>query len=273
MCELLGMSAKLPTDICFSFSGLISRSGQTGPHRDGWGITFYDGKGCRIFKDSSPGYESVVAGLVKTYSIKSHVVISHIRRANRGKVCLENTHPFIRELWGRYWTFAHNGQLKGIKKDLKKWKESFGFGHQPVGTTDSEAAFCYLLNRLNKEFGKEPRNKNKLWEYVANFCHDLSKKGVFNILLSNGVHLFSYCSKNLYWITRKAPFGSATLKDADISIDFAEKTVAEDVVTVIASNPLTTDEKWDKLQPNTGILFHHGDIINRYESRERSVAS
>ena len=36
--------------------------------------------------------------------------------ADRGRVALENTHPFGRELWGRPWTFAHNGQLKGVKK-------------------------------------------------------------------------------------------------------------------------------------------------------------
>jgi predicted glutamine amidotransferase len=42
MCELLGMSANIPTDICFSFTGLMQRGGRTGPHRDGWGITFYN---------------------------------------------------------------------------------------------------------------------------------------------------------------------------------------------------------------------------------------
>ena len=47
MCELLGMSANVPTDICFSFTGLMQRGGLTGPHRDGWGITFYEDKGCR----------------------------------------------------------------------------------------------------------------------------------------------------------------------------------------------------------------------------------
>lgn len=40
MCELLGMSANVPTDICFSFTGLVQRGGRTGPHKDGWGITF-----------------------------------------------------------------------------------------------------------------------------------------------------------------------------------------------------------------------------------------
>ncbi len=30
MCELLGMSANVPTDICFSFTGLMQRGGNTG---------------------------------------------------------------------------------------------------------------------------------------------------------------------------------------------------------------------------------------------------
>lgn len=46
MCELLGMSANVPTDIVFSFTGLMQRGGRTGPHRDGWGIAFMKVVGC-----------------------------------------------------------------------------------------------------------------------------------------------------------------------------------------------------------------------------------
>ena len=94
MCELLGMSANVPTDICFSFTGLMQRGGNTGPHRDGWGITFYEGKGFRTFKDPNPSCQSRIAELVQQYPIKSRAVVSHIRQANRGGVNLENTHPF-----------------------------------------------------------------------------------------------------------------------------------------------------------------------------------
>ena len=65
MCELLGMSANVPTDICFSFTGLMQRGGNTGPHRDGWGITFYEGKGFRTFKDPNPSCKSKIAELVQ----------------------------------------------------------------------------------------------------------------------------------------------------------------------------------------------------------------
>ncbi len=38
MCELLGMSANVPTDICFSFTGLVQRGGGTGPHKMAGGL-------------------------------------------------------------------------------------------------------------------------------------------------------------------------------------------------------------------------------------------
>ncbi len=149
MCELLGMSANVPTDICFSFTGLMLRGGKTGPHKDGWGITFYEGRGFRTFKDPEPSAQSPIAKLVQALPIKSRAVVSHIRQANRGCVSLENTHPFTRELWGRYWTFAHNGQLTGYKR-LPTGR------HRPVGDTDSEHAFCWLLDRLEQKYPKRP---------------------------------------------------------------------------------------------------------------------
>ena len=85
MCELLGMSANVPTDICFSFTGLMQRGGKTGPHRDGWGIAFYEGRGCRTFHDPAPSAESEIARLVQRYAIKSRIVISHIRRSLTGR--------------------------------------------------------------------------------------------------------------------------------------------------------------------------------------------
>jgi len=100
MCELLGMSANVPTDIVFSFTGLMHRGGRTGPHRDGWGIGFYEGRGLRLFQDPRPSSESEVAQLVRRYPIKSEVVIGHIRQANVGQVSLVNTHPFDWEVVG-----------------------------------------------------------------------------------------------------------------------------------------------------------------------------
>ncbi|QBH95685.1 class II glutamine amidotransferase [Limnobaculum zhutongyuii] len=254
MCELLGMSANVPTDICFSFTGLIQRGGRTGPHKDGWGITFYEGKGCRTFRDPQPSYNSPIAKLVQEYPIKSCAVISHIRQANRGAVALENTHPFTRELWGRNWTFAHNGQLKGYRS----LKTPF---FQPIGETDSEYAFCWILQQLKQRYPRRPSNWPAVFRFIASCAAQLRKKGVFNMLLSDGHYVMAYCSTNLYWLTRRAPFGKATLLDEDVEIDFQRETTPNDIVTLIATQPLTGNEQWQKIPEGEFALFHFGERI------------
>ncbi|WP_192458957.1 class II glutamine amidotransferase [Musicola keenii] len=254
MCELLGMSANVPTDICFSFTGLMQRGGRTGPHRDGWGITFYEGNGCRTFKDPLPGCDSPIAQLVQNYPIKSRAVVSHIRQANRGEVALENTHPFTRELWGRNWTFAHNGQLKGYRS-LKTGN------FRPVGQTDSEYAFCWLLHQLSQRYPRKPTYWPSVFRYIASLADQLREKGVFNMLLSDGDFVMGYCSTRLHWITRRAPFGKATLLDDDVEIDFQQQTTPDDVVTVLATLPLTGNETWHALMPGEFVLFRLGERI------------
>lgn len=55
---------------------------------------------------------SRMAAFLQTYPLKSKSIIAHVRKATIGEVCLENAHPFVRQLWGRHWVFAHNGDLK-----------------------------------------------------------------------------------------------------------------------------------------------------------------
>jgi predicted glutamine amidotransferase len=101
MCQLLGMNCNTPTDVTFSFSGFAQRGGKTDHHADGWGITFFEGRGVRHFVDHEPASTSPVAELIARYPIKSRHVVAHIRKATEGAVALENCHPFVRELWGR----------------------------------------------------------------------------------------------------------------------------------------------------------------------------
>lgn len=46
MCQLTGMSCNNRAVTMFSFTGFSARGGLTSDHTDGWGIAFYDGKGC-----------------------------------------------------------------------------------------------------------------------------------------------------------------------------------------------------------------------------------
>jgi len=256
MCELLGMSANVPTDICFSFAGLMRRGGATGPHNDGWGISFFEGKGVREFKDVGASAESEIARFVKNYPIKSHLVISHIRQANSGRVCLENTHPFTRVLWAHNWVFAHNGQLRGVKRNKLNY-------YLPVGTTDSEYAQCYILGQLRESFARYPTARRKMVDLIYRLCEEMRSFGVFNLLLSDSKYLYCYCDTSLCWITRKAPFGVAALMDDDVQINFKHETTPDDIVSVIATTPLTTNEEWNIMAPGELLVFEKGHVIKQ----------
>lgn len=56
--------------------------------------------------------------------------------------------------------------------------------------------------------------------YVVKFVYMLCEKGVFNMLLIDGVYVLVYCINNLYWIICCVLFGKVILIDVDMVIDF-----------------------------------------------------
>lgn len=252
MCQLLGMNCNVPTDICFSFAGFHQRGGRTDEHRDGWGIAFYEGPGCRVYLDTKPAAESPVARLVREYPIRSLNVIAHIRKATVGGIALENTHPFMREMWGRYWSFAHNGTVGALPPLARDSR------YRPVGDTDSEQAFCLMLEQLRLRFQDGPPDDRSLYDAVAAVAGELGSAGTFNFLLSNGEVLFARCATRLAYLIRQAPFATAHLVDEDYSVDFSEVTTAQDRVAVIATVPLTDNETWTPIAPGELLMFRDG---------------
>ena len=252
MCQLLGMNANTPTDVMFSFAGLATRAHE---HKDGFGIAFFEDKGLRLFVDPHSARQSPVAELVKNYPIRSGNVIAHIRKATPGHLALENTHPFVRELWGRYWVLAHNGDLKAFAPRLHG-------AFRPVGDTDSERAFCWLMQELAKAHAGVPTIA-ELSATLRELLPVLHTHGTFNMLLSNGQALWAHASTNpgspgLSWLQRQHPFGAATLSDDDMSVNFAAATTATDRVAVIATEPMTRDEPWAVLPPGEMAVFVGG---------------
>jgi len=256
MCQLLGMNCNVPTDICFSFEGFSARGGRTDEHQDGWGIAFFEGVGCRIFLDEKSSCTSPVADLVRRYPIKSTHAIAHIRKATFGSVALENCHPFQRELWGRYWIFAHNGDLPDF------YPENAGF-YTPVGQTDSERAFCLILNTLRQTFPEGKPTLEELYPVLQGVTQTIAEQGIFNYLLSDGKHFFAHCSTKLCYIIRQAPFAAAHLIDADLTVDFQELTTPGDRVALITTVPLTDNEVWTPIQPGELLVFQDGRPIDR----------
>lgn len=247
MCQLLGMNANTPTDVMFSFTGLATRADE---HKDGFGIAFFEDRGVRLFVDPHSAVHSPVADMVRAYPIRSDNVIAHIRKATVGRVALENTHPFQRELWGRYWVFAHNGDLKNFHPHLHG-------AFRAVGDTDSELAFCWLMQELAKAHASVP-SIDELSHTLRELLPWPSRHGTFNMLLSNGQALWAHGTTRLHWLQRQHPFRPAHLADEDVSVDFAALTTPSDRVAVVATEPLTSDEDWQSFPSGELRVFVDG---------------
>ncbi|MEZ4403067.1 MAG: class II glutamine amidotransferase [Kofleriaceae bacterium] len=259
MCELLGMECNVPTDIVFSFAGLAARGGRRGPHADGWGLALYDGKAARLFLEPAAAADSPLARFVRQHPIKTLLAIAHVRQKTRGPVSLVNTHPFVRELWGRQFVFAHNGTVKHVRRlTLGRF--------QPIGTTDSEYAFCALLGAVAHDFDGYPRSPTALAEAIAGHGARIGAGGTFNFLLGDGQQLVARCSTKLHYLIRQAPFARATLADEDVTVDFAAVTTPKDRVAVVATMPLTVDEAWTAASPGTTWLFRRGRLAATFTS-------
>ena len=254
MCQLLGMNCATPTDITFSFRGFSQRAGITSDHCDGFGIAFFEDKACRLFVDNQSAVESPIAELIRNYPIKSRNVIAHIRKATQGKINLENSHPFSRELWGRQWIFAHNG-------DLHDFDPVLSGRFTPVGNTDSERAFCYLLDQLVNKFGYTEPSLDQVFDLLTDVSPRIAEHGTFNFCLSNGQALFSYAITKLHWLVREYPFKPAQLIDIDVEVDFSQVTTVDDRVAVITTEPLTQNEAWTAFAPGEMILFQYGVVF------------
>ena len=253
MCQLLGMNSSKPAALGFSFEGFAERGGRTGEHKDGWGIAFHSASGCQLLTDHLASVDSPLAQALKRQPVKARSTVAHIRKATQGRIALKNSHPFTRELWGQTWSFAHNGDLKTFDPNPSLYSA--------LGDTDSERAFCHLLSGLQLRHPQRPP-RHQLYATLEILAGEIAAHGTFNFILSNGELMFAHCSTELHYLVREYPFSVAQLVDCDVSIDFSKHNHLDDRIAVIATQPLTSNEAWQRLAPGQLKLFVAGSAVD-----------
>lgn len=67
-------------------------------------------------------------------------------------------------------------------------------------------------------------------------------------------------------------FGPACLKDAQLSVDFNGQTTPNDVVTLLATEALTSNEQWQPYQRGEWMLWRGGECIAKGQVPVNSAA-
>ncbi|HHB12777.1 MAG TPA: class II glutamine amidotransferase [Chromatiales bacterium] len=277
MCELFGMSARFPATATLSMEELARHGGQTGQHRDGWGVAFFSGPDVHCVREPCPAAESPALRFMMSHAYRSRLVMAHIRLATAGERALRNTQPFLRELGGRMHVFAHNGDLPGIEA---RWK--LHGTYCPVGETDSEYAFCVLLERMGglwRCHGGVPPLSERL-AVVAGFASELRELGPANFLYSDSDALFCHGDRRLHsgesvfrppglhLLERRCRTGGSRLRMAALSV----ASLAEHQrVALVASVPLS-DEPWAPMEAGELLVLRDGVVELRWMPEQQEVS-
>lgn len=251
MCELFAMSSHLPTDARASLETFARRGGALGPHADGWGLAYYADEDVRLVKDAEPASSSECLRFIRKHPFASATVVSHIRKATQGRLAMKNCQPFARELGGRMHVFAHNGDLA-----IERLRGLMPLGRfRPIGDTDSEHAFCALLERYPAAAALGERVAS-----VARFASALRSLGPANFLYSDGEALFIHGH-------RRRPRAAAPAVPPGLHL-LRRSCLPRQEVVLAASVPLTGEPGWEPLDEGELVVAVRGRVV----SRERAPA-
>jgi glutamine amidotransferase len=265
MCELFAMSARFPTTVRLSLDELARHGGGTGPHRDGWGVALLDDGDAIVIREPEAASQSRWIEFLDARLPRTELAIAHIRKATQGGRKLRNTQPFSRELGGRMHAFAHNGMLAGFDVDTRRGVRRF----RPVGETDSELAFCGLLDRLAPMWDQGTPNLDDRLREIAAFASELRGRGPANFLYSDGDMIVAHGHKRtqadgrvaapgLHVLCRSCMASSDAVPLAGVSIDLE----ARQEVALVASVPLS-DERWEPLAAGEIAVLRQGRVMQR----------
>ncbi len=269
MCELFAISSSTPTEISFSLDEFSKHGGLTDHHKHGWGIAYYQENAVKIIKEAHQASDSLCLDFIKDYKMKSQIIMSHIRYATQGEISYRNTQPFTRELGGREHVFIHNGDLKCIVANPKYLSRRF----QPVGETDSEAAFCYLMTQMSAiwDAPEVPSLQQRL-QVFNYFALEMQSLGLSNFIYSDSEYVFVFSDKRevkdkkdknktitlpgLHVLQRSCQRKShnATIQGLSLKHEQSKN------VVLISSVPLN-DENWKPLTTGQSLVFKAGKII------------
>ena len=264
MCELFAMSTRLPSAITLSLEEFSRHGGQTGPHKEGWGIAWYEHGDLHLLKEATSASNSKTMQFIKDNPFHSALVLCHIRKATQGDVASRNCQPSMRELGGVWHSFAHNGNLKGLQEDPRFNASNY----QTIGETDSEYAFCALMDRMQTlwRFGQRPTYEARR-DVVTAFAADLRDTGPANFFYSDGEVLFAHAHQRhhadgtirapgLWLLTRHCAEGGV-FEGSGLHV---EARGAEQDVVLLASVPLS-QEDWRPLDEGEVISVRLGRTL------------
>ncbi|MCB9584132.1 MAG: class II glutamine amidotransferase [Polyangiaceae bacterium] len=228
----------------------------------GWGIGWYppDEVASVVVKEPEPRDEESFRSLVDSWQrFRSATFVCHLRGTTK-RVNQADAQPFSRTYAGRDWLFAHQGTLN--QGELRALSLGFRPVFEPVGLSDSERAFCWLLTQIRAQ-GCRTIGDLDLLE-VRRWLRDLNELGSANFLLSDGMDLLAYADvkgfKNPHYARIVPPHEDIELSNHVLDLDIDNPLDSSRTLTVVATRPLS-NSGWKQVPKGELIVVRRGVVL------------
>ncbi len=231
-------------------------------HPLGWGIAWYpnDRQGAIVSKDpAARGLEAQMDAFSDWANFRSTVYFCKAQGAARGYTHHE-TQPFSRSFAGQDWIFLHNGDLDKIRLGaLHKDKSRF---LEPLGTTDSELAFCYLLGRMMETEARKLSDVPN--EMLLGWFQQLDPLGSADICISDGMTTACFCGtqsvRKLYYSRVAPPEPQRTFNSSSALLYLGDPRDAHHTMLIVTSCRFDAGQ-WLAMQPGQLLVIRRGAIV------------
>lgn len=260
MSQLLAMSFDSPASPSITLKGVSHAAGQAVPY--GWGFAWYPAGdyAALVIKDPTSIGDNAMTKVLRDWDrFQATVFVCHVTGAAQRRT-QEDTHPFSRSFAGRDWVIAHSGTLAPGFAD----KLALGVppAFEPIGHTDTEWLFCWLLNHL------QARNARRLadvsWGTLHGWLKEINVLGSANILFTDGQDVVVYhdndCFNGLWWVRSTPPHSHMELENQSIQLDLGDFVDVNRTRLLFSTEPLSDDD-WQPMQGGQMMVVRRAAVM------------
>lgn len=238
---------------------LTMRAVRDDPDAAGWGFAWYpmDDRAAVVVKDPNATHETAMTRVLRDWDrFRSCCFLAHTHGAAK-RVTQQDTHPFQRSYAGRDWVFAHSGELEeDAREALPIQRRSL----EPLGVTDSEHIFCWLLEKI--ALARHRSLAEVGWPTLHEWLGEVDAQGRGSLILSDGVDIVAYAGTKghypLHRIRRTPPHATTLLRGRAVVIDAGDPYDVNRTMALIAREPLTEEPAWGAFQPGELVVMRRG---------------
>jgi transglutaminase-like putative cysteine protease/predicted glutamine amidotransferase len=227
----------------------------------GWGFAWYPGNenASMVVKDATSPFNNSLTKVMQDWKhFRSANFICHLRGAAK-RISQIGTQPFARTYAGRDFILVHDGDLN--MKKVREYINGEKIFFEPIGKTDSELVFCYILSQLHKNNARTFKEFG--YKKLTDLLRTFASFGTANFILADNYDMILFHgphhSHGLYWTRLKPPHTSTTLMTDNLCLDISDPLDLNRTMIIAATSPLSADG-WQALQTDQLIVIRRAEL-------------